>query len=500
MRVSNRRASGYILRMNKQISIVLAALFFAGCVRTSRETAVVNDAAEALGGKSRIQQIKTLTIDGEGEAPNLGQNITPDGPLPVWKVTEFHRVLDLATGRTRVRQVRMAQFLFAGATTQKLDQGIDGEIGYNVGEDGMASRTAESVARDRRIESLHHPIALLRAALDPAAKIGHLRQFNDSEQIDITTAAGDLLTLTIDAVSKTPLRISSTSYNPNLGDVTIETSFGDYDTVSGLRLPKRLITKIDKFPQFDLRIARNLVDGDTGDLLAPPQLKGVSLPPAAAITVTAKEVGKGIWWLAGSGNHRSILFEFSDHLVLFEAPLNEARTKAVIDTARSLRPEKPLTHVIVSHHHFDHSGGLRAAVAEGLAVITYRGNVEFFKDLVARKHSIVQDALARNPKPLKIEPVDDELTLKDNFMEVRLYHLKQNPREGTNLFAYVPRDRMLVQADMYDSGWLQHPWGENLPYNLALRKLQVALDVPVHGEIQSYDEVLKTIASRKSSD
>jgi Metallo-beta-lactamase superfamily len=486
--------------MNKQIWIVLAALLSASCARTSPEMTAVNDAAEALGGKSRIQQIKTLTIDGEGEAPNLGQNITPDGPLPVWKVTEFHRVLDLATGRTRVRQARMAQFLFAGATTQKLDQGIDGEIGYNIGEDGMPSRTAESVVRDRRIESLHHPIVLLRAALDPAAKIGHLRQFNDSEQVDITTAAGDLLTLTIDAVSKTPLRISSTSYNPNLGDVSIETSFGDYDMLSGLRLPKRLITKIDKYPQFDLRITRNTLDGDTGDLMAPPQLKGMSIPPAAAITVTAKEVGKGIWWLAGSGNHRSILFEFSDHLVLFEAPLNEARTKAVIDTARSLRPEKPLTHVIVSHHHFDHSGGLRAAVAEGLTVITYRGNVEFFKDLVARKHSIVQDALARNPKPLKIEPVEDELTLKDNFMEVRLYHLKQNPREGTNLFAYVPRDRMLVQADMYDSGWLQHPWGDNLPYNMGLRKLQVALDVPVHGEIQTYDEVLKTIASRKSSD
>lgn len=486
--------------MNKKIWTVFASLLLASCARTSPEMAAVNAAAEALGGKSRIQQIKTLTIDGEGDAPNLGQNITPEGPLPVWKVTEFHRALELATGRTRVRQVRTAQFLFAGATTQKLDQGIDGEIGYNIGDDGMPARTAASVVRDRRIEALHHPVVLLRAALDPAAKVGHLRQFNDSEQVDITTATGDLLTLTIDAVSKTPLRISSTSDNPNLGDVTIETSFGDYETISGLKVPKRLITKIDRYPQFDLRITRNTIDGDTGDLMAPPQLKGMSLPPAAAISVTAKEVGKGIWWLAGSGNHRSILFEFSDHLVLFEAPLNEARTKAVIDTARSLRPEKPLTHVIVSHHHFDHSGGLRAAVAEGLTVITYRGNVEFFKDLVARKHSIVPDALARNPKPLKIEAVNDELTLKDNLMEVRLYHLQKNPREGTNLFAYVPRDRMLVQADMYDSAWLQHPWGDNLPYNLGLRKLQVALDVPVHGEIQTYDEVLKTIASKKSSD
>jgi hypothetical protein len=309
-----------------------------------------------------------------------------------------------------------------------------------------------------------------------------------------------VLTLTLDKASKTPLRAASMSDNPNLGDVVIETSFGDYENVAGLKMPRSLSTKIDKYPQFDLHVTRNASDGDDADLGAPADAKNMSLPPAAAITVTAKEVGKGIWWLAGSGNHRSIVFEFADHLVLFEAPLNETRTKAVIDTARSLRPETPLTHVIVSHHHFDHSGGLRSAVAEGLTVITYRGNVDLFKELVARKHSLVPDALEKNPKPLKVEAVDDEVILKDNAMEVRLYHLKENPREGTNLFAYVPRDRMIVQADMYDSGWLRHPWGENFSYNAGLRKLNIAMDVPVHGEIQTYDEVLKTIASKKSSD
>src|SRR5262249_48501409 len=151
--------------------------------------------------------------------------------------------------------------------------------------------------------------------------------------------------------------------------------------------------KIDKYPQFDLDVTHSAIDAAGTDVAAPDGVRSLSLPPAAAVTVTAEQVGKGIWWLAGSGNHRSILFEFDDHLMLFEAPLNETRTEAVIDTARSLRPEKPLTHVIVSHHHFDHSGGLRMAVAEGLAVITYRGNVELFNELVARKHSIIQDAL-----------------------------------------------------------------------------------------------------------
>jgi hypothetical protein len=92
--------------------------------------------------------------------------------------------------------------------------------------------------------------------------------------------------------------------------------------------------------------------------------------------------------------------------------------------------------------------------------------------------------------------VDDEMTLKDKSMEVRLYHLIDNPREGTNLFAYVPRDRMLVQADLYDATWQQHLWGENVLWNIAQRKLKVDKDVPVHGTIEPFSQMVKTIKAK----
>jgi hypothetical protein len=136
------------------------------------------------------------------------------------------------------------------------------------------------------------------------------------------------------------------------------------------------------------------------------------------------------------------------------------------------------------------------AVAEGLTIVTHRANEAFFKDLLARRHGIVPDALEKTPRAARFEFVDDQMTLKDRSMEVQLFHLLDNPREGTNLIAYVPRERLLVQADLYDAGWQQHPWGENVLWNLERRKLKVDRDVPVHGVIEPFGQMVKTIKAR----
>jgi hypothetical protein len=96
--------------------------------------------------------------------------------------------------------------------------------------------------------------------------------------------------------------------------------------------------------------------------------------------------------------------------------------------------------------------------------------------------------------------VDDTLTLKDAAMELQLYHLLDNAREGTNLFGYVPNGRLLVQADLYDNTWDRHLWGQNVLDNIERRKLKVDRDIPVHGAMEPFADMVQNIKAKPGSD
>jgi len=484
--------------MNFKIAAI-ALLARAAAFGQAPEMTVIARAAEALGGKDKVLAVKTLLIEGSGINPNVGQNPLPESPLLNWNVPEFKRSLDLANGRMRVEQHRIAGFDFALATDVRQNMGLDGAIAFNVNPDGTAQRVGDAAAADRRIEMLGNPVMILRAAFDPAARLSNLRKKGSEQRVDITTAAGDKLTLAVNTKTGLPASVSWMSSSENLGDVFNTTSFSNYETVDGLKLPKRYVSTIDfrNWVTADILVSKNTVDGSAGDLAAPASVKASPAPQPQPVSVDAQEVGKGIWWLAGNGNARSILFEFDDHLTLFEVPTSEARSKAVIDKARSVVPNKPLTEVIVSHHHFDHTGGLRTAVAENLTVISHKGNEGIFKEVTSRKATLKPDLLTASGKTLKFRGVDDTLVLKDKAMEVVIYHVKDNTHSPLLLMAYVPRDKILVQGDLIDVGWTQHPWADNYAKNLELRKIEFAKDVPVHGKIQTHAEELAAIAAMK---
>jgi glyoxylase-like metal-dependent hydrolase (beta-lactamase superfamily II) len=471
--------------------VVAAAALIGGCT-TTPEHQIVADAADALGGRNRILEVKTFTIEGEGTNGNLGQDMTMDASSQQFKISGYKRSVDVVNLRARTEQTRTPNFaFFQGPQPQIQILGVDGDVGYNVAPNGTPTRTSNAVAKDRRADIYHHPLKIVGAALDPAAVLANARTTGSERAVEITTANGLKFTLAIDTATKLPTRVVSMTDNTNLGDVAIETSFADYQDIGGVKMPARLAVKTDKYPTAEIRVTSQRTNADVGDLAAPAAAS--SAPPItgpAPAVVTVEEVAKGIWFLAGQSHH-SVLVEFADHLTLIEAPQNDTRTLAVIAKANEVRPGKPLTEVVNSHHHFDHSGGIRAAVSEGLAVVTHKANAAFYQDAVGRAHTIVPDALARAPKPIRIVQVDEELELKDSAMTMNLYHIAGSPHADTLLMAHFPRERVLVEVDVFTPGAAVQPYAANLRENVARRSLKIDRIVPLHGMIAPFSELLK---------
>jgi glyoxylase-like metal-dependent hydrolase (beta-lactamase superfamily II) len=462
------------------------------CAQRSPEQQILDDAAEALGGRERILTVKTLVLEGEGSNGNLGQDMTPEAIGQSFTITAYKRSVDVAGRRARTEQTRTPNFdYFQGKAPQRQVLGIDGDVAYNVAPTGAANRASNAVAGDRVVEWHHHPLTALRAALDPAAKLSNPRTIENQRAVEVITATGQKFTLATDSTTNLPTRIVAMIDNLNLGDVAVETSFNDYQDVSGLRLPTRITTRTDNETTADIRIAKQAIDADVGDLSAPAaaaSAAAIAGPPPANVTV--QEVSKGIWLLAGQSHH-SVLAEFSDHLMLIEAPQHDTRTLAVIAKAREVVPAKPLTQVVMTHHHFDHSGGIRAAISEGLAVIAHPASVAFVQEAAGRSHTIAPDALAKTPRPVKVEPAPDGMVIKDAAMSVTLYHIAGSTHGGTLLMAYFPRERVIVEADVYSPGGTYSPYAANLLENIKKRNLRVDRIVPIHGPIGPFSDLVK---------
>jgi glyoxylase-like metal-dependent hydrolase (beta-lactamase superfamily II) len=145
--------------------------------------------------------------------------------------------------------------------------------------------------------------------------------------------------------------------------------------------------------------------------------------------------------------------------------------------------------VINTHHHFDHAGGLRAAMSEGLTVITHAGNVAFFRDLARRRYQIVEDALSRTPRTPRVEGVATRRVLADSTRRVEVHHIRGSQHAATLLMVYLPAERLLIEADVYSppAPNVTSPppaiFAPNLVANIDRLGLQVDRIVPIHGRV-----------------
>jgi glyoxylase-like metal-dependent hydrolase (beta-lactamase superfamily II) len=444
-------------------AVFLAAFAAPGIAQQEPAARLLEQVATAMGGRDRLQHIGNFAYSGFGQQvyQDGGGNITSDvNAPPKWRaVADAQRTFDLAAGRAVLQQRASNMFPFAAP------------FGLSWNRNAVLQTGADL---------LDHPLPALLAALDPAAKLGNVTVEDGLAVLGFTTGSGTPVWMAVDPFTHLPAWTRRIVPHANLGDVAVTAHFTGYVPYDGVQLPLGLMNRIDWRNQVTL-----MFQVDSYRLDVPPgQLPAFPAAPAprnaAPLQATVTPLAKGVWDVR-VGNNGGPAIEFADHLVLFEANGSAAATLARIDAANALVLGKPVTTLIVSHHHFDHTAGLRAAVSRGLSVIAHRGNEGILRDMVDRPAVVFPDELSRSPHPLRFTPVDEKLVLEDGTQRLEIYHVLNHAHMAHAVFGYVPAARVMMEGDLGDAEWTWHWWAGALAANIKAYGIDPQRNVAVHG-------------------
>jgi glyoxylase-like metal-dependent hydrolase (beta-lactamase superfamily II) len=149
-----------------------------------------------------------------------------------------------------------------------------------------------------------------------------------------------------------------------------------------------------------------------------------------------------------------MVVEQANGVVVIEPGMNDLKGEEVINWISKRYPGKPVTHLVSSHHHNDHGGGIRPYVANGATLVVHKTATEFYKAQASRPISrVLMDALDRNPQPAKIVGVaaGDSYTIEDPTQSVTVYPVLGGHTEDM-VVAVLEKQSMLYAGDLYVSG------------------------------------------------
>jgi glyoxylase-like metal-dependent hydrolase (beta-lactamase superfamily II) len=450
---------------------------------------ILDSAAKSLG----VGRIQSIEYQAHGRYYQFTQAPAPDLPWPPFDVDGYAATLDFARSAVHAKYHRV-QVPQPGRlrppAEQTMDQFALNGVSWNLtpAPSAMPTNLAE-----RNAELWASPQGFVKAALAHKARVWKDKQgwwakfrLGACEYSGNFTDAGDV-------------RAVFTSIDsPVLGDTSIEFKYSDYQDFDGVRFPAHIERRIARFPWYDLTVSDVRINSAPA-FDVPAQIAANPVPSVAGIEVT--ELAPGLL-VFGGGTHNSVIVEQGAGIVVIEAPLNEQRSEAVIGKVRVLFPGKAITAVVNTHAHFDHAGGLRTYVDEGIPVVTLERNAAYYQKAWAVPRTLNPDRLAKSGRQPKFQTFTDRLRLDDPVHPLELYAIQGSGHNDVMAMVYLPRDRVLVEADV----WTPTPAGAppptvvnplwvNLYDNVRRLNLDVQRVAPLHGGVQDFATLRAAVAA-----
>jgi len=455
----------------------LAALLSAlvGVASAQDVKTVLAEASKALGADT----LNTVEYSATGFDYVLGQAYNPSSPWPKFINKTYTRAIDFKTPASKVDRVRM----------QGENPPRGGGLQPVIGEQPQSQTIiiGPTTPWVQQLEIWMMPHAFVKAA---AAKNATVKsQTVAGKRYSVVTFTGDNKALVNGYINDQHLidKVETWIDSPYLGDMLFESSYSNYRDFNGVKFPMKIVQKQGDYPIFDLTVSDVKVNAPVA--ITAPQGRGgppAGAAPAAAAGVPTEKLADGVFLILGG--YAAVAVDFKDYIVVIEGPQSEARATQIITEAKKLIPGKPIRYVVNTHHHIDHSSGLRTFVAEGATVVTHEVNKPYYEKLFALPHTLEPDRLMREKRTPTFETVSEKKVMTDGNHVVELHHLKGSGHNEGLIVAYFPKEKILVEADAFNPPAQPNappppsvsPYTANLIESIDRLKLDVQRIIPIH--------------------
>jgi hypothetical protein len=309
-------------------------------------------------------------------------------------------------------------------------------------------------------------------------------------------------------------RIHTWVPDPVLGDMNYEHEFPNasyVDLGNGVKFPTEWHSHQgwdDNYQAQSVNAGHNGFGGSMKNIRANFCPDPVAVPDAVRqaafpVRVETQKLADGVYLMGGS-SHNSIVVEFRDYVAVVEAPLDEKRNLAVIDEIVKLIPNKPIRYLVNTHQHHDHIGGLRTYMHIGATIITHWKNFSFYtRDVLNYSQRTLQPDMVSLWPPTELaegyqyEQVTENYILSDGARNMNIYYVQPLQHVEGMIMAYLPRERMVIQADLLDSHVplpaAPTPANQSVFNQIQRLKLDVVTIVPIHGKPVTWREFMEVI-------
>jgi glyoxylase-like metal-dependent hydrolase (beta-lactamase superfamily II) len=387
--------------------------------------AALNKAYSGLGGMEALMELSGFEYETSGDQYVLNEGFVPNS---VTYTTSYDtkRTIAVPGDRLRLETERTIDFIGVQGENTYVEI-VNGNAGYLQGDEALAPgfAAADTAMSSARVGAVKKQQMLLNPHL-LLARVARGEVQATSEGVDLV--GGQLqqvvgvggINLYIDASTGFVTKASTLEDVSPYKDAMVEAVFDGWVpasgsslmfpmlaavTVAGERVLAEGRTQTTVLAQLDE--TRFQLPGQPGAFsqaeadrgmessasVIQPQALGIPFRDNLQPTVTPVELAPGVWHITG-GSHHSMIVEQANGYVLVEAPLDPLRTLAVTNWAATQLAGKPLTHVITTHHHEDHSAGVRQAVGRGARLVAHKAGGEFWQRVLAAEATVVQDSLA----------------------------------------------------------------------------------------------------------